>query len=105
MERIDRHSVCWSAPHWILLAASFFWGTSHAGSVTYLYDDAGRLTTAQFPIGTQVDYVLDGAGNRRSVATGPVALQQEDDSHLARVSENPVHPPATAASAGADDGP
>ncbi len=41
-------------------------------SITYTYDDAGRLQTAVFEDGSEIAYSLDPAGNRTLVATtGP----------------------------------
>jgi hypothetical protein len=44
--------------------------TSFAASVTYEYDQLGRLRKAIYPDGTVIVYTLDPAGNRTSVATG-----------------------------------
>lgn len=40
-----------------------------AASVTYTYDDTGRLKMVTYGNGTQVTYSLDAAGNRSNVAT------------------------------------
>ena len=40
-----------------------------AGSVTYEYDEAGRLKRATFDGTTQVSYGLDAAGNRTALTT------------------------------------
>lgn len=48
---------------------------AHAQSVTYTYDDVGRLKSATYPSQAVVDYALDAAGNRKTVtATGGTAL-------------------------------
>jgi YD repeat-containing protein len=56
----------------IVLASILCAGTSRptpgaTGSVTYTYDDAGRLRTSTYTNGTSKTYVLDAAGNRTSV--------------------------------------
>ncbi|MGA7538937.1 MAG: hypothetical protein WBW93_09225 [Steroidobacteraceae bacterium] len=40
-----------------------------ADTVTYVYDDAGRLTVAKHSNGTLTHYTLDAAGNRTNVVT------------------------------------
>ncbi|MFQ5535572.1 MAG: Ig-like domain-containing protein [Sphingomonadales bacterium] len=40
-----------------------------AGTVTYVYDDLGRLTKATYDDGSVIDYSYDPAGNRTQVAT------------------------------------
>ncbi len=37
--------------------------SSFAGSVTYLYDNAGRLTKAKYDTGKVIEYTYDNAGN------------------------------------------
>jgi YD repeat-containing protein len=44
-------------------------GSASAGSVAYVYDDAGRLKTVTYSNGTQTSYALDPAGNRTSVSS------------------------------------
>ena len=46
--------------------------TAAAGTVTYTYDTAGRLTGADYGGGQRIDYTYDAAGNlvRREVAGG-----------------------------------
>jgi len=43
------------------------WGVTHAGDVTYQYDDAGRLKKITYPDYATRDYTLDPAGNRTQV--------------------------------------
>src|SRR3954463_5067785 len=58
-------------PRWLLaMCAGFVALASVAGSVTYEYDQLGRLRKAIYPDGTVIVYSLDPAGNRTSVATG-----------------------------------
>src|SRR5437016_4677894 len=42
---------------------------SHADTVTYTYDPAGRLQQVSQTDGTVINYTLDAAGNRKSVVT------------------------------------
>jgi len=44
--------------------------TALAASVTYTYDEAGRLKTTVYDDGTTTSYDLDAAGNRKNVGTG-----------------------------------
>jgi YD repeat-containing protein len=43
-----------------------------AASVTYVYDEAGRLKSAVYDDGTVTTYDLDATGNRKNVATASV---------------------------------
>ncbi len=55
-------------------AALFGAGSGQGATVTYDYDDLGRLKKATHPDGTVVDYNYDGAGNRTSVVTGTLPV-------------------------------
>ena len=59
-----------------LLAA----GSVFAGTIAYTYDDAGRLTKADYGSGTAVAYAYDAAGNllSRAVTTNPSGLPVPD---------------------------
>lgn len=56
---------------WIVLWLTFCSGLSQAGTVTYSYDEAGRLIKATYGDETQITYTYDGAGNLLSRVTGP----------------------------------
>lgn len=56
----------------VALIVGFFLATVvAAGTATYTYDALGRLTLATYDDGSSVQYKLDAAGNRISVATFP----------------------------------
>jgi YD repeat-containing protein len=40
-----------------------FTGSTHAGMITYTYDNAGRLTKADYGSGKTIAYLYDNAGN------------------------------------------
>jgi YD repeat-containing protein len=40
---------------------------THAGSVTYTYDELNRLIRAEYEDGTIIQYIYDGAGNRTAL--------------------------------------
>ncbi len=44
-------------------------GPALSGSVTYVYDTLGRLSTATYSSGVVITYVYDAAGNRTSYVT------------------------------------
>ncbi len=50
---------------WLLLAPAL----AAAATVTYEYDEAGRLKRATFDGTTQITYLLDAAGNRTALTT------------------------------------
>lgn len=56
---------------WVLLATFLLLGNwAHAATVSYKYDDAGRLVEADYTDGSQtivVQYAYDAAGNLVSV--------------------------------------
>ncbi len=52
-----------------LLCSLFFCAGALAAEVTYQYDEAGRLKSANYQDGMKVDYRLDAPGNRTSVVT------------------------------------
>ena len=47
----------------LLITFIFIAGFSFAGTITYNYDKAGRLTEAKFETGGYISYKLDAAGN------------------------------------------
>jgi fibronectin type 3 domain-containing protein len=49
-------------------SASSTTSAAASGTVTYVYDDAGRLKFAAYSNGSQIQYSLDAAGNRQQVA-------------------------------------
>ncbi len=53
---------------------------ANSNSVTYSYDDAGRLTGVEYPNGSTITYEYDNAGNllERSVAAAPVYASFDD---------------------------
>ena len=62
----------------VMLLGAFLSVAAVAASVTYEYDEVGRLKAVVFADGTRVDYSLDGPGNRKNVNTvvvGPGSLQ------------------------------
>lgn len=61
----------------VALCAIGFSSSGHAGpgTVTYSYDEAGRLKAAQYATGEQRSYTLDPAGNRKQTAEGQNAVQ------------------------------
>lgn len=63
----------------VVLALLVAWLTPHeagaaSASVTYTYDDAGRLISAQNSTGTTQSYSVDRAGNRTSAALNPAGV-------------------------------
>lgn len=42
-----------------------------AGTITYTYDDLGRLKTAVYSDGTTITYTYDAAGNRTQYVVSP----------------------------------
>jgi len=67
----------WRARHWrnVGLAVGLLALQSsgaHAATVTYKYDELGRLTRASYDNGVVIEYAYDPAGNRTShVVSGP----------------------------------
>jgi YD repeat-containing protein len=53
----------------MLALAAGIAASAWAGSVTYIYDQAGRLKQVQYDDGAQVTYTLDAAGNRTQVTS------------------------------------
>ena len=45
------------------LAALVLFGNVHGGTVTYSYDSAGRLVSADYANGSRIAYTYDAAGN------------------------------------------
>lgn len=52
-----------------LLALTLGGAAAFSAQVFYEYDDLGRLKSVSYEDGKQIDYVLDAAGNRKSVKT------------------------------------
>ena len=59
----------WSAVLVAAAALALSTGLAWAGSVTYTYDNLGRLKTATYSNGVVITYSYDAAGNRTSVVT------------------------------------
>jgi YD repeat-containing protein len=60
--RVKRRSAC--APLFVTLVCTLFLvAPALAGSITYTYDDAGRLVTADYGNGSAIEYTYDNAGN------------------------------------------
>jgi chitodextrinase len=52
------------------LSALFFFGSAWAASVSYTYDELGRLKSASYGAGVYTNYGLDATGNRTVVTSG-----------------------------------
>lgn len=59
---------------WLGLLVACVAATAYAGRVTYSYDEAARLRSAQYNCGAATAYTLDAAGNRSSVQATPDAV-------------------------------
>ena len=57
------------APYVVALLLAAQAGSASAGSVTYSYDNLGRLAQAVYSNGVVITYSYDAAGNRSSVVT------------------------------------
>jgi YD repeat-containing protein len=56
----------------IFICLALFVGVAaYADTVSYTYDDAGRLTSATYPSGASIQYSYDAAGNMTAVAVTP----------------------------------
>lgn len=55
----------------LCLAMALMVSTAHAatGSVSYVYDDLGRLVEVVYDDGTTIQYTYDAAGNREATIT------------------------------------
>ena len=66
-----KHAMGEAGRRWmraIVLATALIVATAgDAAQVIYVYDDAGRLKSASYDDGKQIEYELDAAGNRKSV--------------------------------------
>ena len=56
----------------ILLALILSTTIAFAGSISYNYDKAGRLTEAKFETGGYISYKLDAAGNIEQKDSAPI---------------------------------
>lgn len=77
--------VTWVRAAWaaLLLVSMATRAMGAGGSVTYTYDDAGRLDDVTYSEGSKIDYTLDAAGNRITVikTVGGGALQWVQSSY------------------------
>jgi len=58
--------LVWTVVFWVLCLFAVPWTmvpSVLAGAVTYIYDDAGRLTKAKYDNGKTIEYTYDKAGN------------------------------------------
>ncbi len=55
-----------------ILAALF--APLHLSAATYTYDEAGRLVSAIYDVGSQIIYEYDDAGNRTQVERDPLGV-------------------------------
>jgi len=55
----------------VLAVSAIAISATFAASVSYTYDELGRLKTATYDDGTVTTYTLDAAGNRTNVTTSP----------------------------------
>lgn len=63
---------------------------SYAGSVSYTYDDIGRLRVSSGPTGT-VTYTLDAAGNRTTVSGATEISSASTDAAIAAAASESDH--------------
>ena len=72
---VDESAVGSAMRFWSAAIGSLVWLSCSAGfsfaATTYAYDDLGRLKSASYDNGKEVDYNYDPAGNRSSVIVGP----------------------------------
>jgi YD repeat-containing protein len=73
--RVKRRSA-YAALFVTLLCTLFLVAPALAGSITYTYDDAGRLVTADYGNGSAIAYTYDNAGNllARTVGLDNISL-------------------------------
>ena len=73
-----------------LLVLNSLFTLTLASTVTYQYDEMGRLRKVTYDNGTVIDYAVDAANNRESVATTLVAGNLQFSAATAPVAENSV---------------
>ncbi|MBK6597528.1 MAG: RHS repeat protein [Proteobacteria bacterium] len=67
-DRVSTSRLRWS--RWLtVVLTSVIAAGALASTVTYTYDELGRLTTVLYDDGTTTNYALDAAGNRTAVTT------------------------------------
>src|SRR5882724_10298987 len=64
---------CWWSVILVLVISTLVGSICVASSVTYQYDNAGRLTIVTYSDGTTTTYTLDAPGNRKQVSITPLA--------------------------------